>query len=80
MSKLFCASQCDSLFVHVADGRRWYIPATAVDGGSGIVLGGPKYEAFEVEPGVSLTVSADRRIATLPPARRGSGAVKRARL
>jgi hypothetical protein len=47
-------SRCDSLFVHVADGRRWYIPATALGARSGITLGGPKYAEFEVEPGRSL--------------------------
>jgi PD-(D/E)XK endonuclease len=48
------ATRCDTLFVHVGDGRRWYIPAPALGGGSGILLGGPKYAAFEVEPGVPL--------------------------
>jgi len=48
------ASRCDSLFVHVGDGRCWYIPASAVGGGSGIILGGPKYAEFEVEPGAPL--------------------------
>jgi hypothetical protein len=46
--------KCDALFVHVGDGRRWYIPAGAVDAGSGLVLGGPKYARFEVEPGAPL--------------------------
>ena len=47
-------TRCDSLFVHVGDGRRWYIPATALGGRSGILLGGPKYAAYEVEPGKPL--------------------------
>jgi hypothetical protein len=38
------------------------------------------YEAYEVEPDRPLTVLAERRIARLPGPRRGSGAVKRARL
>jgi hypothetical protein len=80
VSKLFRHAQCDYLFVHVGDGRRWFIPSDAVDGGSGILLGGPKYEAYEVEPDRPLTVLAERRIATLPDPRRGSGAVKRAAL
>ena len=80
LSKLFCAERCDYLFVHVGDGRRWFIPAGAVDGGSGILLGGPKYDAFEVEPDLPLRVLAERGIARLPDPRRGSGAVKRARL
>jgi PD-(D/E)XK endonuclease len=48
------ATRCDTLFVHVGDGRRWYIPATALGGGSAIVLGGPKYAEYEVEPGEPL--------------------------
>ena len=48
------ATRCDRLFVHVGDGRRWYIPAAVLGGGSGIVLGGPKYAQFEVEAGAPL--------------------------
>jgi hypothetical protein len=48
------ATRCDRLFVRVGDGRRWYIPAAALGGGSGIVLGGPKYAPYEVEPGQPL--------------------------
>jgi PD-(D/E)XK nuclease superfamily protein len=48
------ASRCDAVFVHVGDGRRWYIPASALGGGSGIVLGGPKYSEYEVESGRPL--------------------------
>lgn len=44
----------DYLFVLVADGRRWFIPAHAVAGGTGILLGGPKYASFEVEAGRPL--------------------------
>jgi hypothetical protein len=50
----FSASRCDSLFVAVGDGRRWFIPAEAVGGGTGILLGGPKYAEYEVEPGRPL--------------------------
>jgi Holliday junction resolvase-like predicted endonuclease len=52
--KHFSSSRCDSLFVVVADGRSWFVPADAVGGGSGIVLGGPKYAEYEVEPGRRL--------------------------
>jgi PD-(D/E)XK endonuclease len=51
LSKLFSCERCDYLFVLVADGRRWFIPADAVEGASGIALGGPKYAAYEVERG-----------------------------
>ncbi len=52
------ATRCDCLFVHVGDGRRWYIPAGALGGGSGIVLGGPKYAEYEVESGEPLAARA----------------------
>jgi len=41
----------DYLFALVGDGRRWFIPAERVEGGRGLLLGGPKYAAFEVERG-----------------------------
>jgi hypothetical protein len=53
--KHFSSERCDWLFVLVADGRRWFIPASEVGGGDGILLGGPKYAAYEVEPGRPLT-------------------------
>jgi hypothetical protein len=56
VSKLFSASRCDHLFVLVGDGRRWFIPAGAVAATCGLVLGAPKYEEFEVEPGRPLPV------------------------
>jgi PD-(D/E)XK endonuclease len=52
--KRFSSSRCDYLFVHVGDGRRWFIPADKVEGGTAICLGGPKYDAFEIEPGLPL--------------------------
>ena len=45
------SSRCDYLFVLVGDGRQWFIPIDEVAGGSNLVLGGPKYARFEVEPG-----------------------------
>ena len=44
----------DYLFVVVGDGRRWLIPSADVQGGSGIRLGGPKYERYEIERGLPL--------------------------
>jgi hypothetical protein len=55
--KRFSAERCDWLFVLVADGRCWFIPAAAVDAGSKMVLGGPKYAAYEVERGRPLSLS-----------------------
>jgi hypothetical protein len=52
--KRFSADRCDWLFVLVGDGRRWLLPASAVEGGSGIALGGPKYAAYEIERGRPL--------------------------
>jgi PD-(D/E)XK endonuclease len=53
--KRFSSERCDWLFVLVADGRRWFIPADVVGGGDGILLGGPKYAAYEVESGRPLS-------------------------
>lgn len=44
------AERFDYLFVVVGDWRCWFIPAIAVDGRSGITLGGPKYSEFEIRP------------------------------
>ena len=64
--KRFSAERCDYLFVLVGDGRRWFIPSAVVKGGSGLMLGGPKYAAYEVEPDRPLTALLHRRIARLP--------------
>jgi hypothetical protein len=45
------------LFVLVADGRRWFIPANAIGGGTAVDLGGPKNAAFAVDRGRPLPVS-----------------------
>jgi Protein of unknown function (DUF3257). len=55
--KRFSATRCDYLFVHTARGRRWFVPAEQVEGGTSIVLGGPKYASHEIEPGAPLTLS-----------------------
>ena len=52
--KRFDPSRCDTLFVHVGDGRRWYLPATALECTTALTLGGPKYAEFEVESGDPL--------------------------
>jgi hypothetical protein len=46
--------RCDRLFVLEADGPRWFIPSSDVGGGTGVVLGGSKYAAFEIEAGRRL--------------------------
>jgi hypothetical protein len=55
-------SRCDSVFVHTGDGRRWYIPASCLGGTSGILLGGPKYSQYEVEPGEPLQARPPPRL------------------
>jgi hypothetical protein len=47
-------ARIDRLFVHVADGRRWFIPAARLGGGYSILLGGPKYAEFEIDRGLPL--------------------------
>jgi hypothetical protein len=58
--KVLDPSRCDRLFVHVGDGRRWYVPAAALGGCTRVVLGGPKYADYEVEPGRRLRARAPR--------------------
>ena len=50
----FDSSRADALFVLTGDGRRWLIPAHAVEAATAINLGGPKYSEFEVEPASPL--------------------------
>jgi Holliday junction resolvase-like predicted endonuclease len=52
--KRFSATRCDWLYVLVADGRRWFIPAREVEAGARLSLGGPKYSKFEIDPGRPL--------------------------
>jgi hypothetical protein len=49
--KTLDTSRIDHLFVLVADGRQWFIPAESIEGSSAIHLGGPKYSQFEVARG-----------------------------
>lgn len=48
-SKRFDPAKVDYLFVLAGDGRRWLIPAPAVEAHTSIALGGPKYSEFEIE-------------------------------
>jgi hypothetical protein len=61
--KVLDPTRCDYLFAHVGDGRRWFMPATELGGGSGIVLGGPKYAKFEIEPAEPLQGRPKTRLA-----------------
>ena len=67
--KRFDCTRCDYLFALVADGRRWFIPASEIEGATSISLGGDKYAEFEVGGGGDD--SAPSRIAAV----RGSAGV-----
>ncbi len=51
MVKYLDPSRYDRLFVLVADGRRWFIPADEIAARTCIVVGGPKYSEYEIDPG-----------------------------
>jgi Holliday junction resolvase-like predicted endonuclease len=71
--KYLDSSRCDYLFVLVGDGRRWFIPAQALEGRSGLSLGGPKYSEFEVEPGNPIIPPRASTIAASPRGSAGAG-------
>lgn len=45
----FDASRCDFLFVLVADGRKWFVPAGELEGTTAISVGGSKYSEFKIQ-------------------------------
>lgn len=51
LTKRFKPDSVDCLFVLTGDGRRWFLPASAVESGRTLSLGGRKHSEFEVEPG-----------------------------
>jgi hypothetical protein len=54
VAKVFDPSRFDVLFALVADGRRWMIPSGAIEGITGITVGGTKYSEFEVDPAAPI--------------------------
>ena len=50
VAKKFDRSRTDYLYVLTGNGRRWFIPATAVEASTNVALGGSKYSEFEIEP------------------------------
>jgi Holliday junction resolvase-like predicted endonuclease len=58
-TKRFDPRKCDFVFVHVGDGRRWFIPSASIEGETAIALGGKKYAQFEIEPGPPLPARTD---------------------
>jgi Holliday junction resolvase-like predicted endonuclease len=74
VAKYFDKGRCDFVFVHVGDGRRWFIPTGAIDGRTAVVLGGPKYSDYEVESGPPLAaVRRKPRLNSAWPGEYGSG-------
>jgi Holliday junction resolvase-like predicted endonuclease len=63
-TKLFDPNHCEFLYVHVGDGRRWFIPSARVEGSRVIVLGGRKYAEFEIELGSPLPPRTLQRATT----------------
>lgn len=57
--KRFDAGRCDFLFVHVGDGRRWFIPTAALEASVSLSLGGSKYSEFEIQPGRPIPGGGD---------------------
>lgn len=49
LTKKFDCTVIDYLFALVGDGRRWFIPASVIEGDRQITLGGAKYSEFEIE-------------------------------
>jgi Holliday junction resolvase-like predicted endonuclease len=72
-------SRFDYLFVLTADGRRWFMPSTVVEGQTAISLGGHKYEEFEIDLGRPIrdlvyaadsTLESDERAGEYPRGQR----------
>ena len=64
VTKVFDPQRCDFLFVHVGDGRRWFIPAARVEGTRTLALGWRKYAQFEIEGGPALPPRTLEKAAT----------------
>ncbi|MFL5894273.1 MAG: group I intron-associated PD-(D/E)XK endonuclease [Thermoleophilaceae bacterium] len=64
ITKRFETGRCHYLFVVVKDGRQWFIPAEAIEAGTSIRLGGPKYAEFEIGRGVPIPDQTAARAAS----------------
>jgi len=64
IAKTFDPSRFDRLFVLTGGGRRWLIPAEAIESTHGLIVGGPKYSEFEIEPGQPIEQLVYREHAT----------------
>ena len=77
-AKPFDPSRCDFVFVLLVDGRRWFIPSSAISARRAIAVGGVAYRSFEVEPGRPFAEDGPSPAALHSPvARWGTEAVKR---
>jgi hypothetical protein len=54
VAKRFEPASVDYLFTLVGDGRRWFIPAAAVEGSTNVSLGGSKYSEYEIGCGRAI--------------------------
>jgi Holliday junction resolvase-like predicted endonuclease len=54
IAKTFDPSRFDLLFVLTGGGRRWVIPADAIESRHALKLAGPRYSEFEIEPGTPI--------------------------
>ncbi len=68
--KRFDPARCDYLFVLVADGRKWFLPAAEITTSTSITLGAKRYSEYEV--GSGRAVRSPTRIDA--PARGSAGA------
>lgn len=53
-TKQFDPEKVDFLFALVGDGRRWMIPAAAIEARTQVALGAPAYAEFEIERGAAI--------------------------
>jgi PD-(D/E)XK endonuclease len=77
LTKKLDPTKVDFVFALVGDGRRWFIPAPALEASTSIALGGSKYAEFEIERGrpIEDLVYGVRRSASRIDQSRGSAGV-----
>ena len=51
LSKHLDPSRIDFIFILVGDGRRWLIPASALEARTAVTVGGPRYSEYEIASG-----------------------------
>jgi bifunctional DNA-binding transcriptional regulator/antitoxin component of YhaV-PrlF toxin-antitoxin module len=76
VAKVFDPAKVDFLFAVTSRGRRWFIPASDLDGRRAVQLGGTKYSEFEIEgtaPIRELVYGADPVLESRPPGEYPSG-------